>query len=1181
MKIVLVVLLSLLQIVPSSTTDESARTIRDPVFEMYAPSFAEGLSFENVPLDGWQPLVFPHEWYYEQIILEEPFSFGYYKGNVEWDGKGLLFLKFPAVNFKARLWVNGKPAGTHLGGYLPFEFNLTELLVQGSNEVILGVQDVSACFKPETKLLNKFALGVASAVFPFGSAPLMAGMWMPSEIIRRPETYIEGIWINTSVNQHSICVSVDAVAPDKFHGDHRIQVDIETLEGDRVLSLGQKVFEISRDGGKVELSSEWDNPRLWSPDSPNLYNAVIKLKRNGDVIDTATERFGFREFTIRGSDFFLNGTKIHLRACSKHIWPMDTLIDKYAENLIDEVKSLNANTLRLHANPFPEEFLDVADEKGLLIVNESSVWTMGRVYNLNSDLFWANVKNTWDEHIKRDYNHPSWVIASVENELLLTGGAIYDNVPDRLGRLGEYVREMSGRCIMFEGDDDPNGCADIYNLHYCHEPNAHHTYPQDAFFFDGEFICQSRTAGPYTWKRDKPMYMGEFLWLPNPLYTTSVVLGDSSLEDINRYKNKAKSILFEHYVSAFRILGVSAMNPWNPLESGGMVADTTRELFKPIRFFVIQHDVNHFGGKSLERTIHIQNWSEKPHFLHFEWEFAGDSGDWSGIMNPSENYEFSISTKTPDVEKKMEFLLKMTLKSDGEVVHRESPLVFVYPNHFDALRFALVDPVGSFARSLGEAGFQFDMFETAQEAKDRLPLLIAPNALSKKDSLTDIPADCIILYPQDSFMNPPLDTLGTGNLGRMVQQNGFTATSWVSDMGGFMADELMTYFAGDNIIAPDAFRLTNGIPSKPILCTSTGWSQYYPIVEIPSMGIFSTVAIEQKLSSEPRCGIILAELVKYLYERDADNEYVPLVSHCDSPDKLRALGFSPLEEFDKDAVHFFDSDCNDIDLSEYSAGSTIILDRLDDDVLDSMGIDVVYSELPRKALGMIPMVKSVIPHLTRYMIANACDYQFGFHSMIDILVSGSYTNMGKARIRKVSADGYKSSFIIKDLCVVLTSDTKPNIIINNIHWDRHWNHPLATILLELGVKATPRHRICFSFEETQHLVKIDGDEVAFLSSGIASGSFEVERDSDVTLSFLTRQDKAGDEPAHVVVYVDEKRIGSLDVENESYEPKLVNFHATKGIHTLKAVFANDHYVKEKGEDRNLFIKQPELFMVCR
>jgi hypothetical protein len=1181
MKVVLVVLLTLLQIVPPFGKGEEITVINDPVFEFFAPSWADKLTLDNVPEDGWKPLLFPHNWFIQQITADEPFNCGYYKGEIEWDGEDLLFLKFPAVNFKARLWVNGKPAGTHLGGYLPFEFNVTDLLMHGKNKVILGVQDVNACLRSGLEIktpINKHTLPKASIIFPVGSAPHMAGMWIPSEIVRKPRTHIEKVWIDTSVSNHMICVFADVSVPEEGYGAFTAEVVIETLDGRKVLSLPSSEFEVDRNGGRAELSSSWGNPRLWSPESPNLYNAVVRIKKNNTLIDSLTERFGFREFSIRGSDFYLNGTKIYLRACSKHIWPVESHAKDYAQSLIGRVKSMNANALRLHANPFPEEFLDVADEKGLLIINESSAWTMGDRYDLGSDLFWANLKNTWNEHIYRDYNHPSWVIASIENELLLTGGGVYEGVPDRLEQLGEYVKETSNRLIMFEGDDDPNGCADIYNLHYCHEPSTHHTYPQDAYFFDEEFICGSFPAGPYTWNRDKPMYMGEFLWLPEPMYASSVVLGDVSLEDINRYKMEAKTELFDHYVSAFRVQGVSAFNPWNPLEDGELVASATCELYKPTRFFVIQHDNYHFADRTLDRTVYLQNWSEKPKSIDFKWEFAEDSGKWSGIINPSESKVIEISTKTPPVNTQKNLPLKMNMRSDGEIVHKETHEMHIYPYEFSAPKFQLLDINNAFSKELNHAGFSFEVIKEIDGINGDLPVVVAPNALMKDADLFKLNNKYVILFPQDNLDYIPLRTAGVGKLCRNRFQDGFTTTSWVSDFGSWDADELMRFFAGDNIVARDAFKLINGLPCKPMLCAGTGWGQFYPIVDVPTMGVFSTVAIEQKFTSEPRCGEILSELIRYVDDKTNDSNNTPLVSSKASSIMLSVLGFKSGNNIADPCVYYYGKGCKGVDLKELSAESTVILDGVDDSVLDEMGIDIEYKAEPQKPVGMIPLNKQKFPSLTRFMLANACDYNHGRKALLDSILTGEYESPSGMPMVKINARGYDVDFIVMGHLCLLTSDSKPDLIINNLHWERNWNHPLATLLLELGVKSFPSQQITFSLTESKNLVKIIGEETVFMSNSSATGEFYIDSDSDVVLTFLARQDKAGEENAQLRILVDGQLIESIDISSQQYESKQISFRQTQGNHIITFMFVNDLYDQEAGLDRNLWIKAPQLFV---
>ncbi len=1188
MKILLALLLAIMSATTPINTNIPVDSTVDPVFKQFALSSKMELSLENIPTSGWKEMKFPHELFEMAKTAGKQFHCAYYKGTINFDGEDLVFLHFESVNFLAKLWVNGKPAGTHLGGYLPFEFDITGLLNIGENKILLGTQDVTACVKPGVsipEMFHKRSIPDASVICPIGSAYALSGLWLPSKIVKKPKTFVSNVWIKTSVKEQTIAVRMDVISKSETDDEYFSKILIETLDGKPVLEIGEDSIEITRNAGMIELSKKWHNPKLWSPENPKLYNAVFILKDGDTEIDRKVERFGFREFEIKGPDFYLNGTKIHLRACSKHMWRPGRItapIDIYASDILNEVKSLNANTLRLHANPYPEVFLNLADEMGLFIINESSAWTMGRNYDLESDIFWANLKSAWNDHIERDYNHPSWIISSVENELQLTGGTRYEGVDERLAEIGEHVREMAGRPVMFEGDNDPEGSSDIINLHYSFEPTAHHTYPQDAFFLDGEFHCQIYPGIDFRWNRDKPLYMGEFLWLPEPLHAGAVVLGDSFYEDIEIGRLMSKVKFFDYYVSAFRMQGVSAMNPWNPLEDKRngetAVQDITRELFKPVRFFVLQRDLHHFSGNNLSRTVTIQNWSETAKRIEFSWGFGEKTDSWSGILNPSENKIIDINIAIPKVDTKQTIPLEMSLISNNETVHEEIHQIQVYPKNFTAPEFILVDSKSTFSDSLKNLGFNFERVNNLEEISDEntsnLPLIIAPNSITKSDNLLEFVEDknrkCLVLYPQENSKITYLQTVGNQVQERGRHQDGFTMTSWATDLGIFKADEMMTFFAGDNIIALDAFKMNKGTPMKPILSADSGWEQFYPIVELPQIGIFSTLAIPQKIMSEPRCSVILTELLHKLNEKSSD--FIPLISNESGIHKLRILGFKTNEKTSEKSVIYLDSlrDNFKINLEDYHKDSVIILDRLPKKIIQNLGIEIEYTRTSSRISGKIPMDKTIFPSLTRGMIVSATGYQNNLRK--------NFQPPSNMVISKIEADDYEIKWILKNCLVLLESENLPDLIINILNWDKNWNHPLATILLELGVKPDPDTTLDFIFDKTTNNVRLDKNGVNFFSNGTATGTFTVDKDSRMMLMFSAKQQKAGDEPAQLEISIDDKKVDTLQAESEEFQIRAVRFDVGRGEHKITFSFVNDYFSETSG-DRNLYVRSPVLLVI--
>ena len=190
---------------------------------------------------------------------------------------------------------------------------------------------------------------------------------------------------------------------------------------------------------------------------------------------------------------------------------------------------------------------------------------------------------------------------SIENEIMLCGGERVSTTEKNLGDLGRYVKSLDPtRPIMFEGDDDPDGAADVINLHYPYEFPAHVDYPNFADWLDGPAVLETYPRRIWEWSRAKPLYMGEFLWMfqqSSSGYTG--LLGDSAYEDdANR---RAKALAWGYQIEAYRKAGLAGIDPWTLWESGAfpnVLYDVVKEAYEPNAAFVDEYDSRFFSGQA-------------------------------------------------------------------------------------------------------------------------------------------------------------------------------------------------------------------------------------------------------------------------------------------------------------------------------------------------------------------------------------------------------------------------------------------------------------------------------------------------------------------------------------------------------------------------------------------------------
>jgi beta-galactosidase/beta-glucuronidase len=197
-----------------------------------------------------------------------------------WSGERVL-LHFGAVDWQARIWLNGHFAGEHRGGYCPFSTELTDFLQDGVNELVVAAWDSTGS---EGQQRGKQSLKPS---FIFYSA--VSGIWQTVWLEPVPATYIRGFKLLPDIDRQLLQVLVD------LDGPAAEQAKIEALVYDGDL----KVTSATARPGEI-LTLKLKNPKLWSPDSPYLYNLQLELIL-GKMVDSVKSYFGMRKFSI-GSD---------------------------------------------------------------------------------------------------------------------------------------------------------------------------------------------------------------------------------------------------------------------------------------------------------------------------------------------------------------------------------------------------------------------------------------------------------------------------------------------------------------------------------------------------------------------------------------------------------------------------------------------------------------------------------------------------------------------------------------------------------------------------------------------------------------------------------------------------------------------------------------------------------------
>lgn len=380
-------------------------------------------------------------------------------------------IHFDAVDYLAEITVNKQSVGQHEGGYTPFEFDITRLIKEGENELLAKVNDPEAT--------EEGTEGISYWNIPHGKQNWYvqtSGIWQPVYLKVKEKEFIENVFVTPKISgSFTINLNLNLTLNRTRNRTHTRNVSV------KIISPGNKtVFEKSvsfTNEEELNIEGKIDNPLLWDLDNPNLYTVNVKLGN-----DEYEEKFGFREFTKRDGKFYLNNKPFYMiAALDQNFYPETVYKSPSVNYMLDEMikaKQLGINTLRCHIKIPEKEYLELADQLGLLVWYEIPNW----------DVFDESVKSrarkTFDAMLDRDWNHPSLVVISLINE---SWGIDLSQTDQRKWLLDEfnYAKEKAiDRLIV-----DNSACWG--NFHIKTDINDYHIYwaiPENYTNFENQVI---------------------------------------------------------------------------------------------------------------------------------------------------------------------------------------------------------------------------------------------------------------------------------------------------------------------------------------------------------------------------------------------------------------------------------------------------------------------------------------------------------------------------------------------------------------------------------------------------------------------------------------------------------------------------------------------------------------------
>ena len=380
-----------------------------------------------------------------------------------------IFVKFEGVMTDTQVTINGQSAGpTHQGGYYAFKYDITSLLKPAGqqNEIQVDVDDDS---------MNE-SVNHAERRGDFWN---YAGIFRPVYLEAVPKTFIDRLAINAIA---AGSLDVDVMLSDTSKTPPTgpaVSVEMRVLDlngkpvGDPVIAKGPAFNEATH------LAERVVNPRLWTAETPNLYQLEVRLKLGNTVVHTVHQKFGFRTIELRpGQGMFVNGNRVFLKGVSRHsFWPDSgrTLSEQISRDDINLIKELNGNAVRSSHYAPDRHFLDACDELGLYVLDELTGWQA----HYDTDIGRKLVK----ELVEHDVNHPSILFWDNGNE----GGFNFDLD-------GDYSKyDVQKRVVLHPWAAYPPGIADTN--HYPTYESLQRKLAADPVLFPTEMLHANYDGG--------------------------------------------------------------------------------------------------------------------------------------------------------------------------------------------------------------------------------------------------------------------------------------------------------------------------------------------------------------------------------------------------------------------------------------------------------------------------------------------------------------------------------------------------------------------------------------------------------------------------------------------------------------------------------------------------------------
>ncbi len=346
-------------------------------------------------------------WYKRSFTLPEDF-----------DGKRIL-LNFGAVDYDAKVWVNGIYVGAHKGGNVSFKMDITRALQKNENLIVIRVEDRYDTVQPRGKQYWK---ETPDRCWYTSTSGIWQTVWLEAV----GSLYIDRIRLTPDIDRKTVLAEVFL---DKDPGTMEMEIAVSFQASQRLkqgffgrylsedesgcrtrkfkFNINARIVRFTLDIKEID---DIDEIHLWSPEQPNLYNIEFCIREDRNIVDQVKSYFGMRKISVQGDQVFLNNKPYYQKLILDQGYWSESLLTPPSDEAIrfdvEMTKKMGFNGARKHQKIEDPRYYYWADRLGLLVWGE-----MPSAYNFNVEEV-ENVTKEWMEFIARDYNHPcivTWV----------------------------------------------------------------------------------------------------------------------------------------------------------------------------------------------------------------------------------------------------------------------------------------------------------------------------------------------------------------------------------------------------------------------------------------------------------------------------------------------------------------------------------------------------------------------------------------------------------------------------------------------------------------------------------------------------------------------------------------------------------------------------------------------------